>query len=241
MNLILGDCLEVLNSLAPQSIDLVLCDLPYGVTRNHWDSIIPLPALWKHYHRLIRPAGAIVLFCQPPFDKILGCSNLKDLRHEWIWEKTNASGHLNARRAPLKAHETILVFSSSAPRYFPQKTSGHPRKTSTAQHRRNSSASKNYGTVIPNTYDSTERFPRSVLKYAKDVQKSALHPTQKPVALCEYLIRTYTQEGENVLDNAMGSGTTGIACLNTHRHFIGVEKDPEMYSKAQYRIGNHII
>lgn len=234
-----GDCLEVMPTLADGSIDMILCDLPYGTTQNKWDSIIDLPSLWTQYERVIKDNGAIVLTAQTPFDKVLGVSNLKLLKYEWIWEKTTATGHLNAKKMPMKAHENVLVFYKKPPTYNPQMTSGHARKVSTASHGRDSQKSNNYGDYGRTTYDSTERYPRSVVEFAKDVQKSALHPTQKPVALMEYLIKTYTNPGELVLDNAFGSGSTGVAALNTGREFIGIEKDADYYNVAVDRLVSH--
>lgn len=189
--LFMGDCLELMRDIPDGSVDLILCDLPYGTTRNKWDSVIDLPALWGQYRRISR--GAIVLTAQTPFDKVLGASNLEMLRYEWIWEKTEATGHLNAKRCPMKAHENVLVFYKSLPVYNPQKTTGHARKTATQV---NAKQSSNYGVHTNKPpYDSTERYPRSVIKFSTDKQRSKLHPTQKPVALMEYLIKTYTNEG----------------------------------------------
>jgi site-specific DNA-methyltransferase (adenine-specific) len=231
-----GDCLELMPELASESVDMILCDLPYGTTQNKWDSIIPLEPLWEQYERIIKPNGAIVLTAQSPFDKVLACSNLSLFRYEWIWEKTNATGHLNAKRMPMKAHENVLVFYKSLPTYNPQKTTGHERKVSTAEHRRGSKLSSNYGEYVPNGYDSTERFPRSVQVFPMDKQKSKLHPTQKPVALMEYLIKTYTNPGDLVLDNACGSGSTGVAALNLGRRFLGMELDKEYANIARNRV-----
>lgn len=233
------DCLVGMNDIPDKSIDMILCDLPYGTTKNKWDSIIDLDELWNHYNRIIKDNGAIVLTAQTPFDKVLGVSNLKMLKYEWIWEKTSATGHLNAKKMPMKAHENILVFYKKPPTYNPQKTTGHERKVSTAKHKRNSKNSSNYGESSATTYDSTERYPRSVQLFSTDKQKSSLHPTQKPVALFEYLIRTYSNEGETVLDNCMGSGTTAVACMNTNRSYIGFELDRDYYELANERIINH--
>ena len=233
------DCLVGMNDVPDKSIDMILCDLPYGTTKNKWDSIIDLDELWNHYNRIIKDNGAIVLTAQTPFDKVLGVSNLKMLKYEWIWEKTSATGHLNAKKMPMKAHENILVFYKKPPTYNPQKTTGHERKVSTAKHKRNSKNSSNYGESSATTYDSTERYPRSVQLFSTDKQKSSLHPTQKPVALFEYLIKTYSNEGETVLDNCMGSGTTAVACMNTNRNYIGFELDKDYYELANERIINH--
>lgn len=231
-----GDCLELLPSVPDGSIDMILCDLPYGTTQNKWDSIIDLPRLWEQYERVIKDNGAIVLTAQTPFDKVLGVSNLKLLKYEWIWEKGNATGHLNAKKMPMKAHENVLVFYKNLPTYNPQKTTGHERKVSTVEQRRSTKLSTNYNAYVPNTYDSTDRYPRSVQKFSMDKQKSKLHPTQKPVALMEYLIKTYTNPGELVLDNAIGSGTTAIAAQNTGRNFLGMEKDETYFDAAWERV-----
>lgn len=227
-----GDCLELMNQLPDVSVELILCDLPYGTTQNKWDTVIPLDRLWAEYKRICR--GAIVLTAQTPFDKVLGASNLPMLKYEWIWEKTHPTGHLNAKRAPMKAHENVLVFYTSQPTYNPIKTTGHKRKTSTK--RKDESPSYGRQDFEPIRYDSTERYPRSVIVFPKDTQRSSLHPTQKLVALMEYLIRTYTNAGDLVLDNCMGSGTTGVACANTGRRFIGMELDNDYYDIACKRI-----
>ena len=233
--LYLGDCLEIMERIPNKSIDMILCDLPYGTTRNKWDSIIPLDKLWSQYNRIIKDNGAIVLFAQTPFDKVLGASNLEMLRYEWIWEKTTATGHLNAKKMPMKAHENILVFYKKLPTYNPQKTTGHTPVHAYTKYQDDGS---NYGKtkIGISGGGNTDRYPRSVQKFKNDKQKCALHPTQKPVALCEYLIKTYTNEGELVLDNCMGSGTTGVACNNTGRNFIGIEIDENYFNIAKQRI-----
>lgn len=230
----LGDCLDIMPTLRRRP-DMILADLPYGTTRCAWDSPIDLQALWAAYRAIC--GGPIVLFAQTPFDKVLGASNLRQLRYEWIWEKTNATGHLNAKRAPMKAHENVLVFYDRQPVYNPIKTTGHVRKTAAKR----GDGSPVYGRQVLDgkVYDSTERYPRSVLTFPSDKQTSKLHPTQKPVALCEYLIRTYTNPGDVVLDNCMGSGTTGVACANTGRSFIGIEKDPDIFATAAARLQPH--
>lgn len=227
--LIHGDCLELMQSIPDGSVDMILCDLPYGTTRNKWDSVIDLPSLWAEYKRICR--GAIVLTAQSPFDKVLGASNIGMLRYEWIWEKPKATGHLNAKRAPMKAHENILVFSDRQPTYNPQKTAGEPYKGCGG-----ASRNDNYGGFAAVREGSADgsRYPRSVLQFRHETKP--LHPTQKPVALMEYMIRTYTHEGETVLDNCMGSGTTGVACVSTGRRFIGIEKEAKYYDIAYHRI-----
>lgn len=227
-----GDCFDVMPTLADQSVDMVLADLPYGTTRLPWDSELPLEPLWAEYRRICR--GPVVLFAQTPFDKVLGSSNLKGLRYEWIWEKSHPTGQLNSKKMPMKAHENILVFYDRLPTYNPIKTQGHPRKTATK--RRDVSPIYGAQDFGPLVYDSTERYPRSVLRFPSDKQTSKLHRTQKPVALCEYLIQTYTDPGAVVLDNCMGSGTTGVACLNIGRCFVGIENDPAIFAVAERRL-----
>lgn len=241
-----GDCIDLMyNHIDDKSIDMILCDLPYGTTKARWDSIIDLDLMWEQYNRIIKDNGAIVLFAQTPFDKVLGCSNLKMLRYEWIWHKTQPTGHLNAKKMPMKSHENILVFYKKLPTYNPIKTTGHIRKVSKAKNRAdcinriNDKDDYIYGKEDPNKvgdYDSTERYPISVLKFPSDKQKSSLHPTQKPLALCEYLIKTFTNEGELVLDNCSGSGTTGLAAKNLNRNFIMMEKDSEYYEVSRSRV-----
>jgi len=237
IELINGDCLDVMSEIPDKSVNLILCDLPYGTTaRNKWDVVLPMEEVWKHYKRIIVDNGVVALWSQMPFVVDLILSNPGMFRYEWIIEKTNATGFLNANRMPLKAHENMLIFYKKLPVYNPQKTKGHKRKVSSATHKRNSKKSTDYREYKPTDYDSTERYPRDVLKFAWDKQKSRLHPTQKPVAANEYFIRTYTNEGDTVLDNCMGSGTTGIACINTNRDFIGIEKDEEYFLLAKNRI-----
>lgn len=232
-----GDCLDIMPTLNEKSIDLVLADLPYGTTNCSWDSIIPLDKLWTQYKRLIKDNGVILLFAQTPFDKILGCSNIKMLKYEWIWNKTQPTGHLNANKAPMKSHENILVFYNKQPIYNPQKTYGHTRKVSTAHHKRNSNQGEIYNKHVNyKDYDSTERFPIDILTFKSDKQVEAYHPTQKPVELLRYLIRTYTNKGDIVLDNTMGSGSTGVACNYEDRRFIGIEKEQKYFDIANNRL-----
>ena len=235
INLLHGDCLELMKNIPNKTIDMILCDLPYGTTRNKWDTPIDLNKLWEQYNRIIKDNGAIVLFAQTPFDKILGCSNIKMLRYEWIWEKTTATGHLNAKKMPMKAHENILVFYKKLPTYNPQKTTGHKPVHNYTKHQDDGS---NYGKtkVGVSGGGSTERYPRSIQVFKTDKQKAALHPTQKPVELLEYLIKTYTNENEVVLDNCMGSGSTGVAFINTNRRFIGMEIEEKYFEIAKDRI-----
>ena len=191
--------------------------------------------MWEQINRIIKPNGAICLFAQTPFDKILGASNIKRLKYEWIWEKTAATGHLNAKKAPMKAHENILVFYDKPPTYNPQKTQGHTPTHSYTK--KNNADGECYGkTVSVSGGGDTERYPRSIILFKSDKQKLALHPTQKPVALMEYLIKTYTNEGETVLDFAAGSFTTGVACKNLNRKFIGIEMDDKYFEIGKNRI-----
>lgn len=238
-----GDCLNLMNNISDKSIDMILCDLPYGTTNCRWDSIILFDKLWEQYNRIIKDNGAIVLFAQTPFDKVLGASNLEMLKYEWIWEKTAATGHLNAKKMPMKAHENILVFYKKLPTYNPQMSEGHKPVNSYTKYISTQNKTEIYGNCKTevNGGGSTKRYPRSVLTFASDKQTCCLHPTQKPVALCEYLIKTYTNEGEVVLDNCMGSGTTGVACVNTGRRFIGIELDNKIFEIAKERIENHHI
>ncbi|HSH51985.1 MAG TPA: site-specific DNA-methyltransferase [Bacteroidales bacterium] len=219
------DCLEGMKLIPDKSIDMILCDLPYGTTQNKWDSIIPLNKLWEQYNRIIKDNGAILLFGQTPFDKVLGASNLKMLKYEWIWEKNRGTGHLNAKKMPMKSHENILVFYKKLPTYNPQMREGGPyiRKDCSK-----SSLNKgNYGKTNEShtTISKGGRYPLSVINF-NSVERT-IHPTQKPVELFEYLIRTYTDENEIVLDNCLGSGTTAVACELNNRKWIGFETERE--------------
>lgn len=229
------DCLEGMKYIKDCSVDMILCDLPYGTTQNKWDSIIDLDKLWEQYDRIIKENGVIVLFAQTPFDKVLGCSNLKLLKYEWIWEKTAATGHLNAKKMPMKSHENILVFYKKLPTYNPQMIENCSPTHSYTKYQDDGS---NYGKtkVGISGGGSTTRYPRSIQIFKTDKQTCSLHPTQKPVALCEYLIKTYTNENDLVLDNCIGSGTTAVAAINTGRKYIGFEKDSTYYEISKNRI-----
>lgn len=230
-----GDCLDIMPTL-DKPVDLVFTDLPYGTTNCRWDSLISLPIFWGEVYKLKKVNAAMVMFSQSPFDKMLAMSNIKDYRYEWIWEKNQATGHLNAKRCPMKAHENILVFYEKLPTYNPQKTSGHNRKVSTAHHKRNTPLGSIYNNYNPSDYDSTNRYPRSVIKFSTDKQKLNLHSTQKPLALCEYIIKTYSSEGDTVLDPCMGSASIGVACKNLNRNYIGIEKDVEIFNTGKQRL-----
>lgn len=234
------DCLKVLPSIPDKSIDFIFTDLPYGTTQSEWDIRIDLPEMWLQYERVIKDDGVIALWAQSPFDKVLAVSNQKLYRYEWIIEKTQATGFLNANRMPLKAHEQILIFYKKLPTYNPQIEHGYERKVSTAEHKRDCKKAESYGKYGLTDYDSTDRYPRDVLCFKWDKQKCSLHPTQKPLAACEYMIKTYTNEGETVLDTCMGSGSTGVACKNTGRNFIGIELDSNYFDIARKRIDGEL-
>jgi DNA modification methylase len=234
VKLMLGDCLTRMAEIDDESVDMVLCDLPYGTTQCSWDTQIDLTWLWNHYRRIVKPTAAILLFAQTPFDKVLGCSNLSWLRYEWIWEKTAATGFLNAKKQPLKAHENILVFYQKSPVYTPQMVHG---QTPTHSFTKRKLDVECYGkTRVISGGGDTTRYPRSVQVFAQDTQKLSLHTTQKPLKLCMYLIKTYTKKGDLVLDNCFGSGTTAAACIRTGRNFIGIEKDSRYFKVACRRV-----
>ena len=233
-----GDCLELIKDVPSGSIDLILTDPPYGTTNCKWDIIIPVEPMWQQLKTIIKPNGAICLFGSEPFSSALRMSNIKDFKYDWYWQKTTPTGFLNAKKQPLRNIETISVFYSKQPTYNPQKTYGHKRKVSLAKHKQNCKKAEEYNDYGLASYDSTERYPTQILQFKTDRQKSALHPTQKPVALLEYLIKTYTNEGETVLDFTMGSGSTGVACVNTNRNFIGIELDEGYFQIAKQRIEN---
>ena len=227
-----GDCLELMKYIPDGSVDMILCDMPYGTTRNKWDKCIPLEKLWQEYKRVVKKNGAIVLFAQTPFDKVLGTSNLDMLKYEWIWEKPLGTGHLNAKKMPLKSHENILVFYRQLPTYNPQWEWGSPYTSTGGRNSTNYGKQKECVTIN----SDGRRYPKDVLRFGKAETDKHLHPTQKPVALLEFLIKTYTDSGDTVLDNCMGSGSTGVACVNTNRRFIGIELDADYFNIAKQRI-----
>lgn len=234
-----GDCLELMPKLIEdKSVDLIFCDLPYGTTKCKWDSVIDLSKLWSEYERIIKDNGVILLFAQTPFDKVLGASNLNLLRYEWIWEKTQATGHLNAKKMPMKAHENILVFYKKSPTYNPQKTNGHKPINSYTKYVKTQNNTEIYGEMKKEISGGgeTDRYPRSIVTFASDKQKSKLHSTQKPLSLIEYMIMTYTNEGDLILDNTAGSGTTGLGAKNLKRDYIMMEQDPDIYEIACKRL-----
>ncbi len=228
----LMDGIEGLRSLPPGSVDMLLCDPPYGTTRNYWDVPLPMPEFWEAVEWAVKPNGAILIFAQCPYDKILGASNLAMLRYEWVWYKDRGTGFLNARRCPLKKSENILVFYKHLPTYNPQFEYREPYlRTHTSM-----GLSPNYGKFTRSGAESPDgrRFPGNVIQFPAVTK--GIHPTQKPVELCEYLIKTYTNEGELVADICAGSGTTAVACINTGRRFVCFENAPRFYTLAAERI-----
>lgn len=238
--LMFGDCLERMKEIPDGSVDLVLTDPPYGTTQCKWDTIIPLDLMWCEIKRIIKPNGAIVLFGAQPFSSVLVTSNIKDFKYDWIWRKPKGTGHLNAKKQPMRDKEDILVFYQKQCTYNPQMTEGTPyRDKAGKNHSGTDSMSDNYGayTNFRNNNNGT-RYPKQVLEFGV-VERGSLHPTQKPVALLEYLIKTYSNESETVLDFTFGSGSTGVACLNTNRKFLGIEMDAKYYEVACDRLNNN--
>jgi site-specific DNA-methyltransferase (adenine-specific) len=237
VNLHLGDCLDILPTLADNSVDMVLVDLPYGTTACKWDSIIPLDKLWEQYNRICKEDGAMVFTAAQPFTTILAASNFDNFRYEWIWEKPQGTNPMNVKVMPLKSHENITVFYKKKPTYNPQMWHSTPYNGFSSD---TSKIGEVYGSAKSKHRDNPEgsRYPKTVLKFK---QEKGLHPTQKPVALMEYLIKTYSNEGETVLDNCMGSGTTGVACVNTNRDFIGIEMDETYFNISKNRINNPLL
>ncbi len=230
-----GDCLTEMQRIAASSVDMVLADLPYGQTQNAWDKVIDMPAMWAGLHRVSKPNAAIVLMAAQPFAAKLICSNLSDFRYDLIWRKNKPTGFANANRQPLRNHEHILMFYRAAPPYFPQKTQGH-KPANTA---RRSKMGENYGAMVSVPYGgNTDRHPVSVQDFAivNNDDPAKVHPTQKPVELMEWLIRSYSLPGDTVLDFTMGSGTTGVAAHLQGRKFIGIEASPEYAAVASSRI-----
>ena len=236
-----GDCLELMNGIPDGSIDMLLCDLPYGTTACKWDSIIPFEPLWEQYNRIIKDNGAIVLFGSEPFSTMLRYSNLKMFKYDWYWRKPRGTGHLNAKKQPLRDIETISVFYKKQCTYNPQYSDGE--QYSAAKGGKNARVSVAGETTYGRFMNGMEfrndnpgiRYPKQLQEFGV-VERGTVHPTQKPVALLEYLIKTYTNPGEVVLDNCMGSGSTGVACVNTGRDFIGIELDPGYFAVAEKRI-----
>lgn len=231
------DCLVGMQSIPDSSIDAIICDLPYGTTKNKWDVVIPLDQLWAAYRRIIKPNGAIVLFAQTPFDKVLGASNLEWLKYEWIWQKTNSTGFLNANYAPMKVHENILVFSpAKASPSAKVKMTYNPQYWQSKPYTNFSNTnSKNYSKVKrTKTVSDGRRFPIDVLSFPSE--RKTIHPTQKPLSLLRYLVSTYTNVGDIVLDSCFGSGTTILAAIMENRHYLGYELNKEYFDIATTRI-----
>lgn len=233
INLIHGDCLEKMKDIPNESIDMILCDLPYGTTNCEWDVKIDLVQLWKEYKRIIKEHGTIVLFSQLPFTCELIADAAVPFRYEWIWRKTQGAGFLNSRKMPLRAHESILVFYKHLPTYNPQMRAGKPYVN---VHKKDKTSAIYAGDIGCKTVNNGDRYPIDVITFENHNSKSKKHPTEKPVSLLKYLIKTYTNPGETVLDNTMGSGSTGVACVNIGRKFIGIELDDHYYDVAVERI-----
>lgn len=236
-----GDCLEIMKDISDKSIDMILCDLPYGLGKCKWDTTINIELMWEQYHRIIKDDGAIILFSQQPFTSKLILSNLEYYKYEYIWVKNKINGFLNAKLSPTKKFEEILVFSKAKcsngakqlMKYYPQGLIKIEKKIKNAER----VGSTTYSGMTKKQKEYTQKYtnyPSNVLYF--DCEKNVVHPTQKPVALLEYLIKTYTKEGETVLDNCLGSGSTGVACINTNRNFIGIELDENYYKIACERI-----
>ena len=233
-----------MQEIPEKNIDMILCDLPYGVTaKNKWDNVIPFEPLWKEYMRIIKEHGAIVLFGQDKFTAECMLSNKKMHRYNLIWDKVLTSGFLNANRMPLREHEDIMVFYNRLPTYNPQKVKGNPCHSKgkvVGDMNDIQVQNNNYNNFLCVDTVGNMKFPTSILKFPKPHPSKSIHPTQKPVELLEYLIKTYTNEGNVVLDNCMGSGSTGVACVNTNRSFIGIELDDTCFEIAKKRIENQL-
>lgn len=234
INLMNGDCLELMKTIPDGSVDLILTDPPYGTTACKWDSVIPFEPMWEQLKRVIKPNGAIVLFGSEPFSSALRMSNIKQYKYDWVWDKKKSGNIFLAKHQPMKTFENILIFSKEKHQYFP-----------IMRPREKIKKSKNYGTgeaiggnraAEDRVYTYKEKYPIAILEFSNASQKGKVHPTQKPVALLEYLIKTYTQENETVLDFTMGSGSTGVAAKSTNRNFIGIELDEKYFEIAKERI-----
>ena len=233
IKLMKGDCLERMKEIPDGSVDMILTDPPYGTTACKWDSVIPLEPMWGQLKRVIKPNGAIVMTASQPFTTTLIASNIKMFKYCWTWQKSNLTGYLNSKKQPLKCIEDICVFYKKPPTYNPQKTKGMPYDKGLC-----SNKTENYGKQyqVRSKNKSGDRYPKNILNIKNVHRANSLHPTQKPVALMEYLIKTYTNESETVLDFCLGSGTTGVACQNLNRDFIGIEMDDHYFQVAKDRI-----
>ena len=232
-----GDCLDLMREIPDKSVDMILCDLPYGTTACKWDTIIPFEPLWEQYDRIIKDGGAIVLFGSEPFSSLLRTSNLKNYKYDWVWEKKNAANYPLAKKQPMKIHENLCVFNDKS--YNPIMTD---RDVPIKKGANKGARVFNKGLENP-SYEGkvyTQKYPESIIYFPTRLEGKAIHPTQKPVALCEYLIKTYTNENDLVLDNCMGSGSTGVACLNTGRKLIGMEKEEKYFQVSVERLHKHM-
>jgi site-specific DNA-methyltransferase (adenine-specific) len=227
------DCLSTMSMIQDKIVDMVFCDLPYGTTQNKWDCIIPLESLWEQYNRIVKDNGAIVLTASQPFTSKLIMSNPKNFKFEWIWKKTVGSGQLNIKRQPLKVHESVVVFYKKPPVYNEIKTKGDPYVMNRKAAEFEDTSYGKQKNVVKN--NDGFRYAKSIIEIANPRVKGG-HPTQKPVALCEYFIKTYSNPGDLILDNCMGSGTTGVACLNTGRRFVGIENDEQYFKMAEEKL-----
>lgn len=236
IKLLQGDCLELMKDIPDGSVDMCLTDPPYGTTACKWDSVIPFEPMWEQLKRIVKPNGAIALFGSEPFSSALRMSNIKMFKYDWIWDKITARGHLVAKKRPMCQHEIISIFYSSAGNYRPQMTKKEHAQNGSSMESSRSSICGGRTTKMAEGIIREFSYPKTILKYSISLGGGRLHPTQKPVSLLEYLIKTYTQEGELVLDFTMGSGSTGVACVNLARSFIGIEKDPEYFQIARNRI-----
>ena len=240
VKLLHGDCLELMKDIPDKSVEMILCDLPYGTTACKWDEIIPFEPLWEQYERVIKDNGAIVLTASQPFTSTLIMSNIKLFRYTWVWEKSKATGFLNAKKRPLVAHEDITVFSKKPTTYNPQFSTKEPYNKGIRKEQTDDDVYGKFERV--EVKSDGKRYPRSVVYFkTAESEGAVLHKTQKPLKLFEYLIKTYTNEGDLVLDNCMGSGSTGVACLNTNRNFIGIELDDKYFEIAKKRIESHEV
>lgn len=236
MNLLQGDCLDLMKDIPDGNVDMVLCDLPYGRTKNRWDEVIPFNPLWEQYRRIVKKNGAIVLFADGMFMAKLMSSNPAMWRYNMIWDKVLSAGFLNANRMPLRQHEELCVFYQKPPTYNPQKSLGEKSHSKGSKKNCENHNYGEYGFVDNSEVHGNLKFPTSILKFQKPHPSKSVHPTEKPVDLLQYLIKTYTNRGETVLDNCMGSGSTGVACANTGRNFIGMELDEHYFTVAKERI-----
>jgi len=240
MQLIHGDCLEKMKDIPDGSVDMILCDLPYGTTACKWDVVIPFEPLWEQYKRIIKPNGAILLFGSEPFSSYLRMSNIKQYKYDWYWRKSRPTGGLHAKKRPMLDIETISVFYRFQCFYSPQGVSDCNIVHKNTDGRKKGSGVRGADRKNDSYIQTKADYPRRVLDFSSPHNVGSFHPTQKPVALLEYLIKTYTLEGETVLDNTMGSGSTGVACINTKRNFIGIEKDDKYFEIAKKRIEEHL-